>query len=135
MFFDIDNAIAEKLKIEFAGTPLENNIFPVISKEDIKAKPLRFPAIRVVFLGMEQAEDLSMPDTEVLTKLRYGVIYYFRSFREKDAKNIYPDLLKIVDSLKNLATERGALQAESCQLVAAEGYYAYMCEFSLETVI
>ncbi|KAA0257209.1 hypothetical protein FHQ18_11635 [Deferribacter autotrophicus] len=135
MFSDIDNAIVQKLKEVFFGTPLENNIFPVIFRDDLRNRPLRFPAVRVVFLGMNQTEDLSVPNTEIVSRLNYGVFYYFRSFKEKDGANIYPDLLKIVDSLKNLQTARGVLQAESCQLVANDGYYAYMCEFSIETVI
>jgi rubrerythrin len=135
MFFDIDEAIVNKLRVVFLNTALAENIYSSISKEDIKAKPLRFPAIRVVFMGMDSAEDLSVPDTEIVSKLRYGVFYYFRSFKEKDASNIYPDLIKIIDSLKNLQTTRGILQAERCQLVAADGYYAYLCEFSIETII
>jgi hypothetical protein len=135
MFFDVDTAIVDALMTAFAGTDVRENIYPAIFFDDVNSPPVRMPAIRVVFLGMSREDELDMGGIQDTAVLKYGVVYYFRSFREKDSENIYPFLHKIFDALKRLETKRGVLKPSGCQLVAGKGYYAYMCEFALDTII
>ncbi len=137
MFIEVEQQIKQALEDAFKDYPeIKDNIHLAIGKENvIKENPVKLPAIRILFMQANSAEENDITGTEFITELEYAVLLFFRSFKDKTAQNIYTYLQVINDALKGLKTTKGILKPKQMKLEIADGFYLYACRFSVETII
>jgi len=137
MFIDIELAIKTALQNAFTSYPeIAGNIELTIGKENvIKEAPLKFPAIRILYMEADFTEENDISGKEFIANLQYAVIFYFRSFKDKTGENVYKYLQIITEALKGLQTPKGVLKPSKSRLEVANSYYAYINLFKLETVV
>ena len=138
MFIEVEKEIKDSLKRAFEKyTEIKDNIELAIGKENILIEtPLKLPAVRIVFLGSDFSEELDLGSGIFKSQLKYGVLLFFRSFKDKNAENIYKYLQIIHDTLKDYRTTKGVLKPVKTSLEVSErgSYYIYSTLIKLETV-
>lgn len=137
MFIDVENAIKTALENAFTTYPeIAGNIELTIGKENvIREAPLKFPAIRILYMEADFTEENDIGGKEFIAGLEYAVILYFRSFKDKTGENVYKYLQVITEALKGIRTTKGILKPSKTRLEVANSYYAYINLFKVETVI
>ena len=138
MFIEVEKEIRDTLKKAFENyTEIKDNIELAIGKENVLIEtPLKLPAVRVIFLGSDFNEEIDLGSSIFKSQLKYGVLLFFRSFKDRTAKNIYKYLEIIYNTLKDYRTKKGVLKPVKMGLEVSErgNYYIYSTLFKLETV-
>ncbi len=137
MFIDVEQQIKTALENAFIDYPeIKDNIHLAIGKENIlRETPVKMPAIRIVFMEATTSEENDLGATDFITELEYAVLLFFRSFKDKNAGNIYKYLQVIQETLKGYRTAKGVLKPAKTRLEITNNFYVYACNFKLETVI